>query len=592
MKWDLTYLYENDAAFLTAFNELSSYLDKLSSYKGKLNDEKKFVEYILLQDEVEMKLCKVFQYAHLRSDLDKKNVANASMLQKVYMFLNNLVQTTSFESPEILAIGENKVFSFINNNPEIEAHRFSMVKLFHMNKHVLDTNKEKILSYFSSFSEASADLYTCLAISDRKNKEIRLSDGKKVIVTQGNWRSLITDSKNANDRKKVFHAIFDYYEENKTTFARIYQLSYQMDLANVKSRNFSSILESYLFKNNIPTSVYTNLVKVASNENKSLKKYIKLRQKYLNLKNHYSYDRFLPLASSDKKYSYEEAKNLFFASIDNCPDDFKNKAREVLKDGFVDVYEVDGKASGAYSSSQPDLHPYILLNYASTLDDVFTVAHEAGHSIHSMYAMENQPAVLQGYTIFVAEIASTFNEHMLLDYLMNSTTLSKDEKIMLLQKEIDEIMSTFYRQTLFAHYELEVSKLIEKDEPIDYEVLSNIMIKLYKKYYGLNIRKEKVKQYVWAYIPHLFHTPFYVYQYATSFAASFALYENVKNKKENAFENYVNLLKSGGSEYPIEQTKKAGIDLTKKETFMAVVKRMDELVNQLEIILNEGDKND
>lgn len=589
MKWDLTYLYENEKAYNDAFNELNSYIKKLASYQGKLNDEKMFVEYMLLQDEAEMKLCRVFQYAHLKSDLNKKDVANASALQKVYIFLNNLVQATSFESPEILKIGKEKVFSFIDNNPSIESHRFSLVKLFHMNKHVLDETKEKMLSYFGSFSEASSDLYTELAISDRKNKQVRLSDGRKVVVTQGNWRSLITQCQNANDRKKVFNAIFSYYEENKSTFARIYQLSYQMDLANVKARKFNSILESYLFKNNIPTTVYTNLVKVASTKNESLKKYIKLRAKHLNLKNHFSYDRFLELAKSDKKYSYEEAKKLFFASIDNCPNDFKEKAREVLKEGFVDVYESDGKASGAYSSSQPDLHPYILLNYADTLDDVFTVAHEAGHSIHSMYAMEAQPANLQGYTIFVAEIASTFNEHMLLDYLLSSPTLSKDEKVMLLQKEIDEIMSTFYRQTLFAHYELEVSKLIEKDEPINHEVLSNIMIKLYKKYYGINIKKEKVKQYVWAYIPHLFHTPFYVYQYATSFAASFALYENVKKGKEGAFEKYTNLLKSGGSKFPIEQTKDAGIDLTNKETFMAVVNRMDELVNELEKLLSEGD---
>ena len=204
-----------------------------------------------------------------------------------------------------------------------------------------------------------------------------------------------------------------------------------------------------------------------------------------------------------------------------------------------------------------------------------------------MYAQESQPSSLQGYTIFVAEIASTFNEHMLLDHLLKSTSLTNDEKIMLLQKQIDEIMGTFYRQTLFAHYELEVSKLIEKEQPLNHEVLSNIMIDLYNRYYGIDIKEEEVKQYVWAYIPHLFNTPFYVYQYATSFAASFALYENVKNGNEQDFENYVNLLRSGGSKYPIIQTKEAGIDLTNKETFMAVVHRMDELVNELEKLLGE-----
>ena len=587
MKWNLTYLFENEEAFNKAFEELPPYIAKLASYKGTLSEEKNFVDFLLLSDEVETKLLRIFQYTHLKSDLNKKDVAAASALQKVYFFLNSLMQATSFESPEILSIGRKKVMEFIDNNESISSHKFSMEKLFRMNKHVLSAAKEQLLSYFSASNAAANNLYDNLSTADNKDSKVRLSNGKTVTVTQGNWRSLITDVDNKYDRRKVFRAIFDKYEANKNTYANIYQLSYQMDLASVKARKYNSILESHLFRNNIPTSVYTNLVDVASNNNASLKKYIKLRAKHLNLTTHYTYDRFLQLAHSDKKYSYDEAKELFFTSINNTPADFQEKAREVLRDGFVDVYESEGKRTGAYSSSQADLHPFILLNYSDTLDDVFTVAHEAGHSIHTLYAQEAQPSNLQGYTIFVAEIASTFNEHMLLDYLMSSTTLSKDEKIMLLQKQIDEIMSTFYRQTLFAHYELEVSKLIENNTPINHEVLSNIMIKLYKQYYGLDIRKEKVKQYVWAYIPHLFHTPFYVYQYATSFAASFALYENVKQGKEGAFEKYTNLLKSGGSKYPIIQTKEAGIDLTNKETFMAVVHRMDELVAQLEKVLGE-----
>ena len=587
MKWDLTYLFENEEAFNKAFEELPPYIAKLASYKGTLSEEKNFVDFLLLSDEVETKLLRIFQYTHLKSDLNKKDVAAASALQKVYFFLNSLMQATSFESPEILSIGRKKVMEFIDNNESISSHKFSMEKLFRMNKHVLSAAKEQLLSYFSASNAAANNLYDNLSTADNKDSKVKLSNGKTVTVTQGNWRSLITDVDNKYDRRKVFRAIFDKYEANKNTYANIYQLSYQMDLASVKARKYNSILESHLFRNNIPTSVYTNLVDVASNNNASLKKYIKLRAKHLNLTTHYTYDRFLQLAHSDKKYSYDEAKELFFTSILNTPKDFQEKAREVLRDGFVDVYESEGKRTGAYSSSQADLHPFILLNYSDTLDDVFTVAHEAGHSIHTLYAQEAQPSNLQGYTIFVAEIASTFNEHMLLDYLMSSTTLSKDEKIMLLQKQIDEIMSTFYRQTLFAHYELEVSKLIENNTPINHEVLSNIMIKLYKQYYGLDITKEKVKQYVWAYIPHLFHTPFYVYQYATSFAASFALYENVKQGKEGAFEKYTNLLKSGGSKYPIVQTKEAGIDLTNKETFMAVVHRMDELVAQLEKVLGE-----
>jgi oligoendopeptidase F len=298
-----------------------------------------------------------------------------------------------------------------------------------------------------------------------------------------------------------------------------------------------------------------------------------------------TYDRFLELAKSDKEYPYEEAKTLFFNSIKHFPKDFQDKAKDVLKDGFVDVYEQPGKRTGAYSSSMPNLHPFILLNYDNTLSNVFTVAHESGHSMHSMYAQENQPSSLQNYTIFVAEIASTFNEHNLLDYIIKESNASKNEKIALLQRAIDDIMGTFYRQTLFAIYELESHQLIENGQPITADALSKIMIDLYKEFYDIDITEEEVKEFVWAYIPHLFYTPFYVYQYATSFAASLKIYENVKNNPEKEFDNYLNLLKSGGSDYPVNQVLKAGVDLTKEDSFKAVVNRLEELVDELEVVL-------
>jgi oligoendopeptidase F len=276
---------------------------------------------------------------------------------------------------------------------------------------------------------------------------------------------------------------------------------------------------------------------------------------------------------------------LFFKSISHLPKHFQEKAFDVLKDGFVDVFEQPGKRTGAYSSSMPNLHPFILLNYSKTLEDVFTVAHEAGHSIHSMYAAEAQPSSLQNYTIFVAEVASTFNEHNLLDYIINKSEATKKEKIALLQRAIDDILGTFYRQTLFAIYELESHKLVEENQPITADNLSQIMIDLYQEFYGLDITKEGVKQYVWAYIPHLFYTPFYVYQYATSFAASLKLYEDVKNNKPGSFDNYINLLKSGGSDYPVKQLQDAGVDLTTEDAFKAVVNRLNELVNELEVVI-------
>lgn len=586
MNWDLTYHFKNQEEFEKSLESVNQLVEQFKEYEGKLSNEEYFVKYFLLTRQFENDASRVYQYASLKSDLNKKDVENAANLNRCRMVLYTLSEVVSYAEPEIISIGEKKAMEFVDRNPEIEEFRFSLEKLFRGAKHVLDASSEKLLSLYAPITSSAAELYSALAVGDGKSQDVKLKNKKVVTVTQGNYRSLIASSDNATDRKKIFEAVFKTFDEHKTTYATIYNNVLQTNKATSKARNYDSVLESYLYNDNIPTKVFTNLIEVAGKYNKSLKKYIRLRKKYLGLKQYHTYDRFLELAHSNKEYTYEEAKELFFHSISQFPQDFQDKAHEVLRDGFVDVMEKVGKRTGAYSSSVANLHPFILLNFDHTLDSVFTVAHEAGHSIHSMYATETQPTMLQDYTIFVAEIASTFNEHTLLDYFLSLPDATKEEKIMVIQKAIDEIMSTFYRQTLFAEYEYLANHEVAKGNPINHQVLSQIMIDLYKKYYGLDITKEEVKQYVWAYIPHLFYTPFYVYQYATSFAASFKIYKDVKEKVPGAFDRYINLLKSGGSKYPVDQAKEAGVDFTKKDAYMAVVERMDNLVEELEKLLN------
>ena len=585
MNWNFEYFYKNRDEFLKDLQETKVLCDSFKAYQGKLSDEKMFVEYYKKQLELECKLGKVYQYASLNSDLNKKDVEKLNDVNTCQMMLYKLNQETAFENPEVLALGEEKVMDIVNKYPELNQFKFGFEKLFRMKKYILSEKEEKLLSICAPSMSMGRQLYSNLAVSDGVNEEATLQNGEKVLVTQGNWSSLIEDSKCQEDREVIFNALYRRYEKHKNTFAGIYQNVMEANKAKMQAKGFNSILESYLYPNNIPTSVYETLVKVASTDNSALKRYLKLKKEYLKLDEYHTYDRFLELAYSDKKYSYQEAKELFFKSVERFPQDFIDKAHSALEDGFVDVEEKDGKRTGAYSSSQTNMHPFILLNYTNTLDDVFTVAHEAGHSIHSMFSCENNPEMLQHYTIFVAEIASTFNEHNLLDYLMKSGTLSKEEKIKLIQKSIDSIMSTFYRQTLFADYELRVSRMVEQGMPLNYQVLSKVMIDLYKEYYDIDITKEKLKEYVWAYIPHLFYTPFYVYQYATSFAASFKIYEDINNGVPNAFEKYLGLLKAGGSKYPVDEAKDAGVDFTQEETFKAVTRRMEVLVNELEELL-------
>ncbi len=586
MKWDLTKLYPTLEAWQAEYDRMEALIATMGTYQGQLGEYDKFHEYYQLQKDLGTNLIKVYQYAALLSDLNKKNTENAARVQKMSYLMSKLHQATAFEAPELLALGKDKIDSFIAKSDLLQEYKFALEKLFRNQEHVLDQTSEAILANYSQLANQGSEIYTALTVADKVDKEVTLQNGETITVTSGNYRSYLADLKDPEDRKTVFQAVFAQYKDHKNAYAQIYNTVLQSDIATMKNRKYQSSLESYLFRNNIPEDVYHNLVAVAADSTDLIKRYYQMRTDYLGLDTHHTYDRFLPLATSKSKFTYDEAKDLFFASIAHLDEEFQAKAKSALEDGYVDVYEQDGKQTGAYSWGAVNEHPFILLNYDDTLNNVFTLAHEAGHSMHSQFASETQPVAMQNYTIFVAEIASTFNEHNLLDHFIKNSDTSKEDKIMLLQQAIDDILGTFYRQTLFASYELKAHELAEQGEPITYETLSQIMIDLYQHYYDIDITAEDGKEFVWAYIPHLFYTPFYVYQYATSFAASLKLYELVKDDPAN-IKHHINLLKSGGNDYPVNQVKNAGVDLTTKEAFEAVVHRLEELLDELEVALKE-----
>ena len=584
MKWNLEYLYPSVEAWEKAYQSVNDIVEKIPSYQGKLGDFEAFKTYYTMQRDLSVELYRLYQYAALKSDLNKKDVENASRVQKMGAFVAKHSQVSAFERPEVLSLGETKVMDFINIDESLAEYRFPMQQLFHGKDHVLSPSEEGLLANFSELNDSGSSIYTSLTIADREPVEVTLKSGETITITSGNYRSHLTDLEDPDDRETVFAAFFKYYEERKNAYASIYKTVLDADVASMKSRKYASSLEMYLHGKNIDPSVFHNIVAVAKENTDLLKRYYAIRTQALGLEKHRTFDRFRPLAESTSKYTYEEAKALFFKAVDHLSDDFKEKAKDALKDGFVDVYEQPGKRTGAYSWSAINLHPYILLNYDETLDSVFTLAHEAGHSMHSLYAADAQPPAIQNYTIFVAEIASTFNEHLLLDYFIQNNPGSVDDKIALLQQSIDDIMGTFYRQVLFAAYEFEAHQKAENGEAITHESLSQIMIDLYDHFYGIDLNSEPGSKYEWAYIPHLHHTPYYVYQYATSFAASLKLYEMVKKDPKN-IALHKQLLESGGSDWPLNQTKASGIDLTTKEPFLAVVKRLSSLLDELELAL-------
>ena len=584
--WNLKLIYESEEAFENDFNELSNDIKNILSLKGKLNNPEGLINFAKYNRQLDSRLSNVYIYAAMAHDLNQKDLVASKRYQKVFSKYMEVIQAVSFVDPELLKNKKEDLLGWCDTYPELKPLKYQFTNLYRLNKFVKSAKIEAIMANYNDTISGYTNLYDNLVVADNSPVKATLKDGSEVDVSMANYAYLLGTLKEQEDRKTVFEALYNYYDKHKKTLAQIYKGIMSGELAEARNRGYKSILESRLYSNNIDKKVYTSLVSVARNFNQPLKRYYKLRKKYFGLKELHTYDRMLKFRTSSKVYTYEESKRLVLEADKELGEDFYNKAKEVMADGRVSVYPKDGKSTGAYSNSTYEKGTIIMLNHTDDLNSAFTLAHEAGHSIHSMYSIEAQPYETHDYTIFVAEVASTFNEARFLDYMMKNTT-DKNERIVLLQEAIDGLVATFYRQTLFADYELQAHTLFEKGEVIDEEVLSNIMKDLYKKYYGINLETEELKKYVWAYIPHLFHSPFYVYQYATSYATSQAIYMNVKNNVPGAFDSYINLLKSGGSDYPVELIKRAGVDLTTKEPFMAVVKRLDELVTMLEKELYE-----
>lgn len=583
-EWNLSLIYKTEEDFSREYQEFLKDIDKVSQLKGKLHSQEGLLEYDKVVTSTEEKLERLFCYASMKYDLNQKDIKSSEDYQRVFQAYNEWISKTAFLAPEILSCDKKMLFSYLNHE-KLQKYKYKMDQLFRSRDFYLDAKSEELMANLKEATSGFNQLYDKLAVSDRLSVQVTLSTQEKLCLTESNFQYYLGILSNPEDRRIVFEAIYKFYEEHKNTFAAIYDGIMQTEYAEVKNRGYASILESHLYSNAIPNEVYLSLVETARTHTKPLKEYYQLRKKYFQLKTLHTYDRFLSFSQSDQVYSYEKAKEMVLEACKSLGEDYYQHAVRALEDGRVSVYTTDGKRTGAYSTSLYKEGSFILLNHNDNLDSAFTVAHEAGHSIHSLYANEHQDEVNANYTIFVAEIASTFNEQLFLDYVKEHS-LSKEEKIVVLQQAIDNIVSTFYRQTLFADYELQAHSLVEQRKPVTADALGKIMENLYEDYYGISLREEPFKENVWAYIPHFFHTPFYVYQYATSFAASLAIYENVKKDAKN-LEKYIKMLSLGGSNYPIEIVKTAGVDLTKPDAFLAVIHRMEELLEELKVLLED-----
>ena len=587
-KWNTEDIYKDWNEWQKDVEKMKELMKEIPQYENKIeNSREEFVKLIHLEEKLSRILEKVYLYPYMLKDLDSTDQLVSQKLQEIEFLYAQFSVATSWISPKILEIPKETLEKWIDENDEIKDHKFNLMELYRLKAHVLDKDKEKLLSHFSQYMGAVNDIYDELSTSDIKWNEIVLSTGEKVLVTNGMYSKILDGNKNQDDRRKAFEALYSSYDINKNTYSAIYKGILQRDAAGTKAKNYNSTVEKALEPNNIPVKVYENLINSAKENSEPLKKYVEFRKKQLGLDSYHYYDNQIKLVDYTREFSYEEAKEIVLKSVEPLGEDYTKNLEKAIGEGWLDVYETPNKRSGAYSLNIYDVHPYMLLNYNGTMDAVFTLAHELGHTLHSMYSTKYQPYATNDYTIFVAEVASTFNERLLLDYMLKNTNDHK-EKIALIEEAIGNIMGTYYIQALFAAYEYEAHKLAEEGNPITPDVLSEIMTKLFAEYFGDSLVMDELQKIIWARIPHFFNSPYYVYQYATSFAASSRLYEKVTNEKyspeerEEARKKYIELLKSGGNNYPIEQLKLAGVNLEEKENFEAVAHEMTRLIGLLE----------
>ncbi len=586
--WNLDDIYKSWDLWEEDFKKLDSLMKEVEKYKGRLGENPDtFIEFLKLQEKADILSYKVYLYPNMKKDLDGSDGVAVDKLQRIITLFSQYSTATAWINPEILSISEETMKTWIAENKELKPYEFNLMEIYRLQSHVLDSKSEKLISYYSQYQGAPRSIYSELSTTDIKFHEVNFENGEKLPMTYGNYSKIMATNLNQDERKKAFDAHYQTFEDYKNTYGAIYRSSLQRDFAVAQTRNYNSTLEAALEKNNIPTSVYETLIEVAKTNSEPLKRYAKLRKELLGLEEYHSYDGSIPLVDFQKEYSYEEAKKYVYDSISPLGKDYAKKMEMALDDGWIDVYEAKGKRSGAYSVGVYGVHPYMLMNYNGTLDNVFTLAHELGHTMHTLLSSENQPFATHDYTIFVAEVASTFNERLLLDYMLKNTT-DPYERITLLQQAIRGITGTFYFQSLLADYELQAHKLVEEGKPVTPDVLSNIMANLFKEYYGDSTETDKIMEVLWARIPHFFNSPYYVYQYATCFASSSVFHDKITNEKyseserNKSLEKYLTLLKSGGNDNPMNQLKKAGVDLSKKETVEAVTKDLDKLLDQLE----------
>ena len=581
VKWAIEDLYKNDDEWEADFTRLKEHLPELSAYEGRLGESAQtLLSMQRLCDKMNMLAEKVYVYANQRLHENTDNAVYQNLASRAQSLLVEMSERTSYIEPEIMELPEGTIEKYLQENGELRVYGQYFENMIRQKAHVLPGEMEKLLASAGELAESPKDIFSMFNNADIRFPKITGEDDTDVEVTHGRFISLL-QSKDQRVRKDAFEALYGVYEKFRNTLAATYRANVKQEVFFARARRYGSDLEAALDGSHIPVSVYDNLIHVVHEHLPLMHRYVKIRKKLLGLDELHMYDLYTPMTeNSGEHFSFEDAKKIVLEGLAPMGEEYLSHLKDGFEHGWIDVYENQGKRSGAYSWGAYGTHPYVLLNYQGTLNDVFTLAHEMGHALHSWYSDETQPYIYAGYRIFVAEVASTCNEALLIHHLLKKAKDPKT-KAYLINYFLEQFRTTLYRQTMFAEFEKITHGLQEAGEALTAERLCSIYYDLNKAYFGEDICIDRQIEMEWARIPH-FYTPFYVYQYATGFSAAIALSGKILREGEAAVEQYKKFLKGGSSMYPLELLRLAGVDMEQKKPVEDALLVFSEYLDEME----------
>ena len=580
-RWQLEDIYQNQDEWEKDFSRVQELINQIGAYQGRVGESASGLkQVIIILNEMQSKGDNLYVYSRMRRDEDNSNAQYQSLFDRAEGLGVKANAAVAFVVPELLAMTREQVKGYEEAEPELAVYAHYFDELFRQKEHILSEKEERLLAMSADLSSASNNIFTMLNNADIKFPNIQDENGQEVELTKGRYGRFM-ESRDRQVRKEAYQGLYSTYKGLSNTLAATFSSSIKRDIFYARARNYPSALHAALDQDNVAVDVYDQLIKSVHGHLDSMYRYMKIRKKMLQVDPLYMYDIYVPLVSEfDMKVPYEKAKEMTLQGLTPLGDEYLSVLHQGYDKRWIDVYENQGKTSGAYSWGTYHTHPYVLMNYDDKLDDLFTLAHEMGHSLHSYYSNQTQPYVYSSYSIFVAEVASTVNESLLIDYLLKNSNDPR-EKMYLLNHYLEQFRGTVFRQTMFAEFEKLTHERVEAGDALTPEALGELYRELNKKYYGPDVVMDDNICVEWARIPH-FYSAFYVYKYATGFSAATAIKQSILEEGQPAIDRYLNFLKSGSSDYPINLLQKAGVDLTTPEPVEKALNYFTQLLDEFE----------